>query len=554
MDNKPVIASALANIPHLAAFAKIIKERFEEIEIEAVLVYLVDLVDASALDTLAAQFDILGIKGYAVAQTEAQKRAVIKSAIELHRYKGTPWAIEQALSKVGYNVTSIIERLGTARYWNGVHLFNGAINFSGYAGHWTRFRVNLDPTQLLALSPQELALIIAIINEYKNTRSHLETVGMAFPPILDSIASDITDSIALNVHVAPIVERIGHYWDGAFRFDGSIYFDSGIRDEVNTNITVGAWTPAQIADLQLWLRPEALSYIWEASSFTGTATNGSATVTASGGSGSWHIGNLVSFDGGTTFYRLTGVSGTTLTLSAPFAGASGSYAIHWAKVSAWTDSGPFGRTVSAPTNLRPYYETQVLNGYPGTYMSSAQYWSVSPITATNLLACQMVAVIRHNSMASSNVLFAHRSTANALVQFSGSGNGVQGQIRDSAGGTVQSTTNTAGSTAGFNLVSFQFAQKASPSNDYVDVWNNGNVASKTTAQANFSGNFNSTVQLIGAFNNGTVNLGYAGEIVEMVFITDEPLIEVQKVEGYLAHKYNLAANLPISHPYKNAAP
>jgi hypothetical protein len=30
--------------------------------------------------------------------------------------------------------------------------------------------------------------------------------------------------------------------------------------------------------------------------------------------------------------------------------------------------------------------------------------------------------------------------------------------------------------------------------------------------------------------------------------------ERQKIEGYLAHKYDLEANLPSDHPYKSAAP
>ena len=32
------------------------------------------------------------------------------------------------------------------------------------------------------------------------------------------------------------------------------------------------------------------------------------------------------------------------------------------------------------------------------------------------------------------------------------------------------------------------------------------------------------------------------------------LTERQKIEGYLAHKWGLAANLPADHPYKTEAP
>lgn len=32
------------------------------------------------------------------------------------------------------------------------------------------------------------------------------------------------------------------------------------------------------------------------------------------------------------------------------------------------------------------------------------------------------------------------------------------------------------------------------------------------------------------------------------------ITDVQKAEGYLAHKWGLTANLPVSHPYKSSAP
>ena len=30
--------------------------------------------------------------------------------------------------------------------------------------------------------------------------------------------------------------------------------------------------------------------------------------------------------------------------------------------------------------------------------------------------------------------------------------------------------------------------------------------------------------------------------------------DVEKAEGYLAHKWGLTANLPVTHPYKSSAP
>ena len=48
--------------------------------------------------------------------------------------------------------------------------------------------------------------------------------------------------------------------------------------------------------------------------------------------------------------------------------------------------------------------------------------------------------------------------------------------------------------------------------------------------------------------------GCQGEIAEMIYMVDPTLLEIQKVEGYVAHKYDLESYLPSDHPYKSAAP
>lgn len=543
-----ILPTSISHIDHIRVFDEIAADRLVALPIEAVLVYLLDLVSAEALPVLAEQFDLMGVKGYQFATTEQAKRELIKNALELHRYKGTPWAIKEALSKIGIIVDWIEEGVGNRYQRNALHRYNGVIQ-RGAAGHWAYFRVWIDAGVITAVTASQFADAVTIINEYKNVRSWLYDISI---DIKLTDTHDITDLEA--AYDMQLDEEMRMLHNGTYRRDGSITYGAAADSVIVTPIA-GFFTPADLPDLQAWFRPDNLTYVWETSTFTGTATNGSATVTASGGSGSWFVGNLISFDGGATFYRINNVSGTTLTLSSPFAGTTGNYAIHWAKVATWVDSSPFARTATAPTAQRPYFEQSSLNGFDGAYMSAPQHWSMSPILATNLLACQVIAVIRHNAAASNNVLFAHRSTANALVQFSANGNGVQGQFRDSAGGTVNSTTNTANGTAGYNIVTFQFAQKASPAADYVDVWNNGDVANKTTASANLSGNFNATIELIGAFNTGgSATGGYAGYVIEMIFLIDNPIGEVQKVEGYLAWKYGLTGNLPAGHPYKTVQP
>ena len=61
-----------------------------------------------------------------------------------------------------------------------------------------------------------------------------------------------------------------------------------------------------------------------------------------------------------------------------------------------------------------------------------------------------------------------------------------------------------------------------------------------------------TTLRIGSYGgNGT---GFDGDIAEVVIWRSVSTADRENVEGYLAHKWGLAGNLPVSHPYKNAAP
>ena len=77
--------------------------RISDIDLSPLLVYLVDTVNASALPNLAEQLHILG-EGWQFARNDAERRRMIKRAVELHRYKGTPFAVKSALELAGIDV------------------------------------------------------------------------------------------------------------------------------------------------------------------------------------------------------------------------------------------------------------------------------------------------------------------------------------------------------------------------------------------------------------------------------------------------------------------
>lgn len=172
-----ILASSIQNVDHFVAFDIIAKKRFSQLQLDAILVYIIDTVDASAIPALAEQFDVLGYKGMKLATTEEQQRELIKRAIELHRYKGTLWAVKEALKSIGYPDAVITEGVG-----------------EGATG-WAEFRIDLDggANQVSASAIDEL---VKMVNEYKNTRSHLADISYTIDLGNDDIK--VLDAVEAN--------------------------------------------------------------------------------------------------------------------------------------------------------------------------------------------------------------------------------------------------------------------------------------------------------------------------------------------------------------------
>lgn len=117
-----------------------------------ILIYpRIDELSGEILDILGWQFHI---EGWELAQTEEEKRALIKKAIELHRYKGTPWAVINALKACGYE--SYIKE------------------WFEYNGQPYLFKVYIQKT----VQDEDTYLkLLKHIYDYKNERSWLDSIG-----------------------------------------------------------------------------------------------------------------------------------------------------------------------------------------------------------------------------------------------------------------------------------------------------------------------------------------------------------------------------------------
>lgn len=178
MNNGCLLPDSIAHIKHLAAFDLMMKKRFSELELDRILVYLIDTVDADAIPYLAEQFDVLGYKGFRLATTDQEKREIIKKSIELHRYKGTPWAVKESLISIGFGDAVLEEHV---------------------EGHWANFRVSIDLGER-PLGVVEINDLTQMISEYKNARSHLVDLSYKITLTQDSITvtDDQTDAQAIS--------------------------------------------------------------------------------------------------------------------------------------------------------------------------------------------------------------------------------------------------------------------------------------------------------------------------------------------------------------------
>jgi len=192
--------------------------RLSGLPVEQLLVYLVDRVDARLLPELGRQFHISGLEGWQLADTDEARRGLIKRSIALHRKKGTPWGIKEALKAVGFNDFEIHEHLPQNHY-DGSISHAGGEHYNAYG--WAQFRVTADAGDDQPISAASTARLVETINEWKPVRCHLVDVQYRA-----SVTETASSSEATTV-VAELAQDDLHLW-GHRLYDGSLSFNQGL--------------------------------------------------------------------------------------------------------------------------------------------------------------------------------------------------------------------------------------------------------------------------------------------------------------------------------------
>ncbi len=232
------------------AYEAVYRDQINGIDLRPALLYRVHEGDgtpvAPALIHLARQFSLMGPDGWNLASTDAQRRDLIQHAILLHRTKGTPGGLEEALARAGFPSARVHERVrevepGPAARFDGVQRFDGTTHYDArqiaFSRSWATFRVSLDVADY-DRARLSLADLRAVIESYKRAVCHLTDISFRVDApveqimVSDHAAADMGFALAdvwwQGLRYDGTARAVGGAvlrYDGAWAFDGSATFD-----------------------------------------------------------------------------------------------------------------------------------------------------------------------------------------------------------------------------------------------------------------------------------------------------------------------------------------
>jgi hypothetical protein len=242
-------------------------------------------------------------------------------------------------------------------------------------------------------------------------------------------------------------------------------------------------------------------------------------------------------------------------------------------ISQVNDKSGNNRNFTATSGARPTYSTNVLNGLAVfTYSGSQWLTSANAASTWNFLhqngGAETIGVWKAGNIADPNTLYGFWGTNagsvtnigiyqrwddraasafdNALVLATRVGDGLSNVLDISANGVHPANSAT--------IIGATFDLGSTTAADKVRHIVNGTVlaGTNTSTIGGNAGNAAFTLQIGATGNNVWPLTGYIAEF--LAFNSKLSTVNRQLLEGYLAHKWGLAASLPVDHPYKNAAP
>jgi len=218
-------------------------------------------------------------------------------------------------------------------------------------------------------------------------------------------------------------------------------------------------------------------------------------------------------------------------------------------VSQWNDKSGNARHATASSTGRPTYGASSMNSRPGlTFNGSA-----------NFMAANAVATISSGDDLPFSVFAVIDPSGNGIA--AGFGSSLDGEIRFHSFSVEGDRLTTRRRGAGTDLLDLAGTTTLGPAciGELLFTGTNATLFLNGTQEA--TGNLNvSTLFVvdrftIGALVRSSVSNFFNGVISEVIITANSASTNTrQRIEGYLAHKWGLTANLPSDHPYKLVGP
>lgn len=180
----------------------------------------------------------LSVDNWETDWPEAVKRQTLRRSVAVHRRKGTPAALRDALEAIGFADVEIDEGLPIARY-DGTETHAGAETYGG-GTRWAMFTLLLDLGEWRGLSDEGVARVIDAVGRVKPVRSHL--ADLAFRVGVADTA-ELAESAETEVaHTASDVLPWGRRYDGTTQHDDAVRLAHDGAQDHGGAVAYAGWT------------------------------------------------------------------------------------------------------------------------------------------------------------------------------------------------------------------------------------------------------------------------------------------------------------------------
>lgn len=234
--------------------------------------------------------------------------------------------------------------------------------------------------------------------------------------------------------------------------------------------------------------------------------------------------------------------------------------------------------------LTPNFKIEAVNGHPSVNFRPVQYNFIGPSTYYALVShgfsgptmgilglsgsVSYFAVVKPNRLTTANS-YGSLQTGNVLITDSGAWGGIffgvtgtGNSLKDpkifafsyNTSSAISSVSGSIGTTGDWKIVSNTHNIISGNSGPF-SLFLNGTCLGTVSQALQKGANTATSRMFVGAARDDSLNGVLDGEVAEIIaYQGDIGDADRQKIEGYLAHKYNLTTNLPSTHPYKTVAP